>query len=149
MRLEEEILQDSFQSECHRAIVNILYTYHWLVEQLRTILKPFGITMQQYNILRILRGQQSQPIGIQDIQRRMLDKSSDVSRLVDRLVHRGLATRTNSQIDRRRKEVAITAKGLQLLERIDPKIQAMEQTCQTLSDREVRQLNKLLDKLRG
>jgi len=140
MRLEEEILQDSFQSECHRAIVNIFYTYHYHSQ---------AFWHHNAAIQHSTRGQQSQPIGIQDIQRRMLDKSSDVSRLVDRLVHRGLATRTNSQIDRRRKEVAITAKGLQLLERIDPKIQAMEQTCQTLSDREVRQLNKLLDKLRG
>ncbi len=149
MRLEEEILQDSFQSECHRAILNIFYTYHWLVERLRTILKPFGITMQQYNILRILRGQQRQPIGIQEIQRRMLDKSSDVSRLVDRLVRRKLVTRTESQADRRRKEVVITEQGLRLLERLDPQIQAMDQVCRTLSDREVQLLNELLDKLRG
>ncbi len=149
MRLEEEILQDRFQSECHRAILNIFYTYHWLVERLRTILKPFGITMQQYNILRILRGQQRQPIGIQEIQQRMLDKSSDVSRLVDRLVRRKLVTRTESQADRRRKEVAITEQGLQLLERLDPQIQAMDRVCRRLSDREVQLLNELLDKLRG
>ncbi len=149
MKLEEAILQHRFQSDCQRTILNILYTYHWITAQLRDILKPFDITMQQYNILRILRGQYPRPLGIQEIQRRMLDKSSDVSRLVDRLVARQLVTRTENTADRRRKDILLTPAGHQLLQQLDPQIRAMEQLCSTLSPYEIRTLNELLDKLRG
>lgn len=94
MSLEKDINQQNFRNENHKAVVNIIYTYHWITEKIRSQLDMEDLTMQQFNILRILRGSDPEPLSTLQIRDRMLDKMSDTSRIVDRLVAKGLATKT-------------------------------------------------------
>ncbi len=149
MKLEEEIVQKNFQNEYHKAIVNIVYTYNWIIEKQTKLLKPFDISLQQYNILRILRGQHPQPATVKLIKERMLDKMSDVSRLVERLRVKDLVNRHICQHDRRNVDIYITEKGLNFLEELDPKGREMEECMSNLDENEIEQLNNYLDKLRG
>ena len=149
MTLESEIKQKKFQSEYHKAIVNIVYTYNWMIEKQTRQLKPFDITLQQYNILRILRGQHPNPATVKLIKERMLDKMSDVSRLVEKLRIKELVNRNICLHDRRNVDVYITEKGLGLLKELDPKEKEMEEFMSNLSKNEIEQLNTYLDKLRG
>ena len=149
MTLESEIKQKKFQSEYHKAIVNIVYTYNWMIEKQTRQLKPFDITLQQYNILRILRGQHPNPATVKLIKERMLDKMSDVSRLVEKLRIKELVNRNICLHDRRNVDVYITEKGLGLLKELDPKEKEMGEFMSNLSKNEIEQLNTYLDKLRG
>lgn len=149
MKLEEEIVQKKFNSEYHKAIVNIIFTYNWLTEKQVKILKPFDITIQQYNILRILRGQHPDPVNIKLIKSRMLDKMSDVSRLVEKLRIKEFADRKICPSDRRNVDVYITQKGLTLLSDLDPQEKEIENLLTGLNSEEIKQLNFYLDKLRG
>ena len=135
MELEKEINQKKFRSESHKLMVNIIYTFNWLNGQQSDFLKPFDITYQQFNVLRILRGQQMQPASIKLIRERMLDKMSDASRIVEKLRMKGLVERHICQHDRRSCQVFITQKGMDLLSKIDTK--------------EVRQTDLMFDKLGG
>ena len=128
--------------------VNILYTGNWMHFSLNKALKPFGLTVQQYNVLRILRGQYPKPCTVNLIVDRMLDKSSNASRIVERLVAKGLAERKQCEKDRRAVDVVITQNGLDLLEQSDVKIEDVQHTYEVLTDDEARTLNELLDKLR-
>ncbi|HSH66062.1 MAG TPA: MarR family transcriptional regulator, partial [Bacteroidia bacterium] len=119
MILEKEIFQDNFKSNKHKAILNIFYTYNWLYEKHVRELKPYDLTVQQFNILRILRGQYPKPASIKLLKQRMLDKMSDVSRLVEKLRIKGLVERTTCSNDRRNVDVKITEKGLELLSKFD------------------------------
>src|SRR5688500_16480790 len=101
MKLEEEIQQSRFRNEYHKVAINITFTHFWLMDQMRQMLKPYGISMQQFNILRILRGQHPKPATINLLKERMLDKSSDASRLVERLKKKGLVERVTCEKDRR------------------------------------------------
>jgi len=149
MKLESEIIQKKFKNEYHKAIVNIVYTYNWMIEKQTKQLKPFDITLQQYNILRILRGQHPNPATVKLIKERMLDKMSDVSRLVEKLRVKELVARNICRHDRRNVDVLITGKGLELLEELDPKEKEMEEFMSNLDQKEIEQLNIYLDKLRG
>lgn len=149
MRLEEEIKQKHFSSQYHKALVNIIYTNNWIASQQTDILKPHGITMQQYNVLRILRGQHPKPATIKLIKERMLDKMSDASRIVEKLRAKGLVERNICPEDRRNVDVIITKKGLDLLSKIDTPEHLLEHRLTTLNTEEVKNLNHLLDKLRG
>lgn len=149
MRLEEEIKQKHFSSQYHKALVNIIYTNNWIASQQTDILKPHGITMQQYNVLRILRGQHPNPATIKLIKERMLDKMSDASRIVEKLRAKGLVERNICPKDRRNVDVMITPKGLELLKKIDAMEHLLEGRLSTLDHEEVQNLNHLLDKLRG
>ena len=149
MKLESEIVQTKFKSEYHKAIVNIVFTYNWMMEKQIKQLKPYGISLQQYNILRILRGQHPNPATVKLIKERMLDKMSDVSRLVEKLRVKGLAERDICQNDRRNVDVVITNKGLALLKELEPKENEMEKFMSNLNEKEIEQLNTYLDKLRG
>lgn len=120
MRLEDEIHQRKFSSEMHKLAVNILYTHGWLVSLLSEALKPHDLTLAQFNILRILRGQYPNPATISLLKERMLDKMSDASRLVERLRVKGLVERAVSDRDRRKANVRITPQGLRVLEEIAP-----------------------------
>ncbi len=149
MKLESEIVQKKFQSEYHKAIVNIVFTYNWMIERQTKLLKPYDISLQQYNILRILRGQHPNPATVKLIKERMLDKMSDVSRLVEKLRVKDLVIRHICQHDRRNVDVYITEKGLKLLIELDPKEKEMEALMSNLDENEIEQLNNYMDKLRG
>jgi len=149
MKIEEEIQQSSFKSAKQKSAVNLIYTYFWIKEHLAKNLKPFGITMQQYNVLRILRGQYPNGITTSDIRERMLDKMSDASRLVDRLTTLGLVDKKVNAEDRRLVSVKINDKGLELLEDISTRHGQMDLFMDNLTIDEHEKLNHLLDKLRG
>lgn len=149
MKLEDEILQKHFRNEYHKAAVNVIFSYNWLVDYQVKLFKPYGITMQQYNILRILRGQQPNPATIKLIKERMLDKMSDASRIVEKLRLKGLVDRNICSNDRRNVDVCITEKGLRLLSQLDKYDDEIDAKLSTLKKEEITQLNDLLDKLRG
>jgi DNA-binding MarR family transcriptional regulator len=150
MELEKEIMADNFRNDYHKAVVNLKYTGNWISMKTNNILKPFGISNQQYNILRILRGQHPKPATVNMLIERMLDKSSNASRIVDKLVGKGLANRVPSVNDRRAVDVFITKKGLQILESLDSDIVHVEEGIgKNLNREETFELNRLLDKLRG
>lgn len=148
MELEKEIAQKSFKSERHKAMVNIIYTYFWANNLTRNDFNNFDITPQQFNILRILRGQFPNPSTINLLKERMLDKMCDASRMVDRLKQKELIERCVNKKDRRSVDIVISQKGLDLLSRIDVELD-QEKLMKHLSEEEARQLNTLLDKLRG
>jgi DNA-binding MarR family transcriptional regulator len=149
MKLEEEIAQKQFRNEYQKAIVNLVYSFGWLNGRQVNIIKQFDITMQQFNILRILRGQYPKPATIKLLKERMLDKMSDASRIVEKLRIKGLVERTICAHNRRNVDVIITEKGLNLLKQIDPYAEEMEKILSSLNEEEVKQLNNLLDKMRG
>ena len=149
MKLEEEIAQRKFRNERHKLIVNILYTYGWLTALHTQIFRKEGITSQQFNVLRILRGQHPNPTTIKLIRNRMLDKMSDASRIVEKLCQKGLVLRQTSDHDRRHTDVFITKKGLKLLMTLDKCDKIFDNHTANLSLKETEVLNTMLDKLRG
>ncbi len=149
MGIEQEIKQRNFRNEYQKLIINQLFTGKWVSDIVSQHLKPFDLTMQQYNVLRILRGQKDHTLSVNGITERMIDKMSNVSRLVDKLLLKKLIQRKTNKIDRRQVDVIITHKGLQLLAEIDQNQDSMEQQFKNLSTNEAVKLNQLLDKLRG
>ena len=149
MKLEEEITQRKFRNDRHKLIVNILYTYGWLSAQHTQIFRKHGITTQQFNVLRILRGQHPNPTTIKLIRERMLDKMSDASRIVEKLRQKGLLVRHISNHDRRHADVFITNKGLKVLSALDKSDKIFDGHTANLSLKETAVLNGLLDKMRG
>lgn len=149
MNIEEEIKQKQFNSENHKAMINIIFTYNWLIKNQVEVLKPYGITLQQFNILRILRGQYPKPSTIKLMKERMLDRMSDCSRIVEKLRTKELVERHLCEKDRRNVDVLITKKGLALLKKLDKNIEKLDENLIALSGKELKTLNKLLDKLRG
>ncbi len=149
MGIEEDIQQrKDFRSEFHKASVNIIYSANWILEKVKEFVSHEDITPQQYNILRILRGSQV-PISTLQIRERMLDKMSDTSRLVERLVKKELAIKKISTVDKRLVDVSISEKGLALLERLDQKNHEIDSITDTLTLAEALIMNELLDKMRG
>ncbi|WP_026904795.1 MarR family winged helix-turn-helix transcriptional regulator [Pedobacter glucosidilyticus] len=149
MELEKEIFSKGFDSFYNKAIVNILYTHGWLSNHLKSELDKSNITPQQYNVLRILRGQLPNPATINLLKERMLDKMSDASRIVDRLVQKELVKRSINKKDRRAVDIIITDKGLKLLETIQMETHVINILKNNLSEEEAKQLSDLLDKFRG
>jgi len=149
MELEKEIKASSFKSIYERLVVNILYTGSWLNALHLRKLKPYGISPQQYNILRILRGQHPNPATVNLIKERMLDKMSNTSRLVEKLRVKGLLRRTSCPSDRRAVDVLITGKGLEVLDELDEIMARWDVEFDSLTPKEAAQLNRLLDKMRG
>lgn len=149
MGLEHEIRQGKpFRDEHFKAIVNLIYTYNWTTERLKQIFKRQKLTMQQYNTLRILRGNKV-PLSTVELRNRMLDKMSDTSRLVDRLVQKSLVKKKLSKNDGRVVEIVITRKGLDLLKRIDHYNDEITGLFLGINKKEARMLNHLLDKIRN
>jgi len=149
MGLEEEIGQKEFKTERQKALINLLYTHNHVVNSMNEMFKVHDITRQQFNVLRILRGSHPNAVSINDIKCRMLDKMSDASRIVERLRVKGLIKRVPNKIDRRAVDVIINKTGLELLEKMDPEVDSFEKLLNRLSEHETKQLNLLLDKLRG
>jgi DNA-binding MarR family transcriptional regulator len=149
MKLEDEIKQTKFRNEYHKLAVNIIYTHGWLNSLQSKLFQEHDITPQQYNILRILRGQYPNAVTIALLKERMLDKMSDASRLVERLKSKGLVERKICDEDRRRVDVVITQMGLLLLENMDDTVKELEKIFTNLTKSEAESLNNMLDKLRG
>ena len=147
MSIDKDIKQRIFKSEQQRAIINLIFTYNWTIERLKRIFDKEDLTMQQFNILRILRGNEI-PLSTLQIRERMLDKMSDTSRIVDRLIIKGLAKKTICKTDKRLVDVSISEKGQKVLQKIDLHEDEIKNIVQALSDKEAKTLNKLLDKIR-
>ena len=151
MRLEEEIKQKHFMNEFHKLGVNILFTSSWLKLKSQKILKPFGISPEQFNVLRILRGQHPAPATVNMLIDRMLDKNSNASRIVDKLKEKQYVIRKESAADRRQVDIHITDKGLKLLSEIDKttNINFGGVMDGTITEAEAKKVNDILDKMRG
>ncbi len=149
MTLEKDISQRNFRNLNQKSMVNLIYTYHWVVEKIKDLLSAENITLQQYNILRILRGSFPEPLSTLQIRDRMLDKMSDTSRIVDRLVVKGLAQKNISKTDKRLVDVMITEEGRTLLAKLDLHNDELDSIANALSEDEMNILNNLLDKLRS
>jgi DNA-binding MarR family transcriptional regulator len=149
MRIEEAIKQKEFKDPYNKVVVNLLFTQSHIVSKQSSLFKPFGLSPEQYNVLRILRGQNGNPITVSSIQDRMLNKMSNASRLVEKLKLKNLVLREECPTDRRQVDILITDKGLEVLERLEAAIYNLNRELVQLSEEEVEQLNFLLDKLRG
>ena len=149
MSLSKDIHQREFRNEYQKAIINIMYTHNHLVSYMSDVLKGYDITRQQYNVLRILRGQYPGHASVNVIKDRMLDKMSDTSRIVERLRLKGLITRADCQSDKRSVEIRITQQGLEMLDKMQRPVDELEKHLHNLSLEETQELNRLLDKLRG
>jgi len=147
MSIEKEIQQPKFRNEYHKTVVNLIFTYNWVTEKTKQFFDKGDITSQQYNILRILRGA-GRPLSTLQIRQRMLDKMSDTSRIVDRLVKKELVQKVICKTDRRLVDVTITDAGMQLLERLDSYNEQMDLMLGNLNEEEAKMLNQLLDKIR-
>ena len=149
MDIEKEIKQNkSFASEYQKLNVNIMFTTSWLNTKQNKMFKPYGISPQQYNILRILRGQLPNASSVGLLQDRMIDKMSNASRLVDKLKLKKLVERKECKADRRQVDIIITEKGLELLKTVGKDIELAENDFKTITIAEAKELNRILDKLR-
>ncbi|RMG78357.1 MAG: MarR family transcriptional regulator [Bacteroidetes bacterium] len=149
MTIEEAIRQKKpFRNEYQRVTVNLLYTSAFVREQIKKQLKPFNITLQQYNVLRILNGA-GKPLSTSDIRDRLLDKMSDTSRMVDRLLEKELVVRKLCPADKRLVDISLSRKGKALMKKISAIDEKLDAIPSNLTPEEARQLNDLLDKLRG
>lgn len=149
MKIEEEISQKKFRNAYQKSAVNVLFTGNWLQLQIKGFMKPFDITPQQYNVLKILNGQFPTPVSTSLIRDRMLDKMSDVSRIISRLQEKKLVEVCRSSVDKRLVDIIISEGGKKLLEKIDTKSDHIDGLVGNLNEEEAEQLSNLLDKLRG
>ena len=148
MKIDKEIFSNKFENNHHKAIINLIYTYGWITNLLKQQLNKYKITLQQYNILRILRGQHPNPATINMLKERMLDKMSDASRIVDRLVQKELVIRFINTKDRRAVDILITKKGLDLLLKLDVEMSSKNILDKNIDSIEAGILSDLLDKIR-
>ncbi|MEP7279922.1 MAG: MarR family transcriptional regulator [Bacteroidota bacterium] len=148
MGIEKDIRQTKFRNEYQKATINLIYTFNWMNERIKSMLDQYDITPQQFNILRILRGA-GKPISTLQIRQRMLDKMSDTSRIVDRLIKKGLVKKGVCEGDRRLVDVSISDTGLQLLKRIDAHQDQMDEVFKNLDEEQAITLNNLLDRIRN
>ncbi|MFA9206013.1 MAG: MarR family winged helix-turn-helix transcriptional regulator [Burkholderiaceae bacterium] len=147
MGIEKDIQQTNFRNEFQKMGINIIYTANWLNEKMGQILSTEDITQQQFNILRILRGSEC-PLSTLKIRERMLDKMSDTSRIVDRLIVKGLVEKTACVKDKRLVDITVTKKGLQLLEKLDALNEHIDSILKGVNEKEAATMNQILDKLR-
>ncbi len=149
MRIEEAIKQPKFKSEHEKAIINLVYTGSFLILKQSQVFKSYGVTRQQYNVLRILRGRKGEPATVKLLNERMLDKSSNVSRLVDKLVQKDLATREFCETDRRQVDIFITKKGLALLDQVAAEHPEQSEVLKDIPEEDLRRLNETLNAVRA
>ncbi|HEX6915982.1 MAG TPA: MarR family transcriptional regulator [Chitinophagaceae bacterium] len=148
MKLEDALKSGKFRSPQQKASLNCLYTAWWIKSLLSKVLKTFGLTHEQYNVLRILRGKHPEQMCVRDIASRMMEKNSNVPRIIDRLVAKKWVKRSTSAIDKRETVITITAAGLGILEDATKNIDQLFDSTLTLNEEEANQLNNLLEKLR-
>ncbi|MCB9045571.1 MAG: MarR family transcriptional regulator [Chitinophagales bacterium] len=148
--IEEHLITKPIKDPYHRAFLNIMFTGVWLQQKMGQILKPFDITEPQYNVLRILRGQSGESMNLYEVQNRMIQKMSNVSRLIDKLVAKKLVTRRECKENRRRVDLTITQKGLDLLDTIEPKIEPFFKAMnEAITKEEAKNIGDWLDKMRN
>jgi len=148
MGIDKDIQQSKFRNPHQKAAVNLIYTLSWMREKTKSIFDSEEITPQQFNILRILRGSFPQPLSTLQIRERMLEKMSDTSRIVDRLIAKGLVKKMPCKNDRRLVDVTISDKGKKLLERLDTRQDEIDNVLGQLSENDANILSDLLDKIR-
>lgn len=148
MSLEKEVKQSKFASEHQKALLNILFTASWLGAKNKAYFKKFNISPEQFNVLRILRGSNPNPMRLADIADRMIEKNSNCTRLVEKLKQKELVDRELCKTNRRQVDISITAKGLNLLSRIDSDYDQLVAFQKSISANEAKELNRILDKLR-
>ncbi|HQU56427.1 MAG: MarR family transcriptional regulator [Chitinophagaceae bacterium] len=149
MGIEEDIQQRTFRNAHQKAAINLLYTNSWMRERTKIIFDTEDITPQQFNILRILRGSFPKPLSTLQIRERMIEKMSDTSRIVDRLITKGLVKKLVCKNDRRLVDIIITDKGKKLLERLDTRQDEIDSVLRNLSEKEATLLSDLLEKIRS
>jgi DNA-binding MarR family transcriptional regulator len=148
MKIEEELKTTKFASEKHKAILSILFTANWLENRINGHLKAFDLSHQQFNILRILKGSYPKTLSVLDIKSRMIDRMSNVSRLIEKLKQKNLVTRQEDSTDRRLVQVGLTTEGLETTEKIMQNMPNTQEFPESISAEEAQQLVELLDKIR-
>ncbi len=150
MNIEKAIKQKKFRSEYEKLVVNILFTSKWIEYRESVLFKKYDLTLPQYNVLRILKGQYPNAATVNLLIERMIDKSSNASRIVEKLRQKGLVERTTCEDDRRRVDVIISNKGLEVLKIAGKELDGLHnEHKENLSSAEAEKLNELLDKLRS
>jgi DNA-binding MarR family transcriptional regulator len=149
MKIEEAIKTKKFESPIQKALINVIYTGSWLMARHAESLKPFGISPQQYNVLRILRGSHPDRLTVQSIKERMLDKTPNTTRLVDKLLQKGLVDRERCTTDRRVVYVCITDEGLKFMKELEPTTNSIQEFATSLEPEQASQLSDWLDQVRG
>lgn len=148
MKIEERLQTTGNLSESKKVVLNMLVGSTSIKDYMSEILKPFALSGPQFNVLRILRGQKGKPANLETIQQRMIHRNSNTTRLVDKLIEKKLAERIVCEKNRRKVEITINENGLELLEKIDPKVKKVDELiCGRFSKKELKQLNLLLEKL--
>lgn len=148
MGIEKDIQQAKFRNPHQKAAINLIYTLSWMREKTKCIFEAEDVTAQQFNILRILRGSFPKPLSTLQIRERMLEKMSDTSRIVDRLIAKGLVKKLTCKNDRRLVDVIISDKGKKLLEKLDLRQDEIDDVLANLSEEDANMLSNLLDKAR-
>jgi DNA-binding MarR family transcriptional regulator len=149
MKLEEELRTEKFKTEQQRAVLSILFTSSWIEVRTNECFKQYGISQEQYNVLRILKGQKGRPANLSTVQERMIHRMSNATRLVEKLKLKGYVNRVPCEDNRRKVEITITNKGIALLENIDPRLVKLETDLfRNFTEEEIRQIGSLLDKVR-
>jgi DNA-binding MarR family transcriptional regulator len=149
MKIEAAIRQSKPMLPLQKVMINLMYTYHWQMERSMEIFKPFDMTSQQYNVLRILKGRHPEAIPVGEVKAVLLDKNPDMTRLCDRLVQKGLIQRDFNCHNRREVLLQITPTGLELLLQLEPVMKEASKEWDNLTPEEAETLSDLLDKLRG
>ncbi len=148
MKLEDVLKTNKFNDEVHKATLNILYTSYWMRDNVSSTMKEIGITSEQFNILRILKGKHPEAMCVKDIASRMIEKSSNVPRILDRLVAKELVMRTTSKEDKRETIISLTDTGMKTLQRANEELAAINKKTIGINNEEATVLNQLLEKLR-
>lgn len=149
MQLQREINVPNTENIFHQTLVNLIFTYHWSSQQVKAFLLPFDITQQQYNVLKIVRSQHPNPSTINLIRSRILDKMSDTSRIVDRLIQKGFVEKKANATDKRAVDIILTKKGSALLKKVEKEVDFSSCITAKITVEEAIQLNVLLDKVRS
>jgi DNA-binding MarR family transcriptional regulator len=147
MGIEQDIQQPNFRNEFQKMGINLLFTANWLNEQIGKMLSEEGVTQQQYNILRILRGSAT-PLSTLKIRERMLDKMSDTSRIVDRLIAKELVVKNTCEKDKRLVDITLSPKGLDLVDQLDQYNERIDALLKGINESEAQMMNQILDKIR-
>jgi len=148
VKLEQAIQSNKFRNEVHKSALNILYTAWWLKTVTSKELKEFGLTHEQYNVLRILKGKYPEQVCVREIALRMIEKNSNVPRIIDRLELKKLVKRTTSQEDKRETVIVLTQAGISILASCNKRVDEIFDELMTLDNREATTLNSLLEKVR-
>ena len=148
-KLKEEIKQSKFESAQQEASINLIYTHAWVESKMKNVLKPFNVSSQQYNVLRILRGAFPEKVSSGYIKERMLDKESNITRLIDKLVTKKYVIRNLCPENRRKMDIVITDLGLADLKKMDVEVKKRDEILSKLSNKEANELNRLFDKIRS